>query len=64
MTPLMCLHSVNLSRHMMMCRAAQEAGAPHIGYIDRKKEASFSHFCILVIPYLIGTKFAAELPVS
>ena len=23
---------------MIVCRAAQEAGAPHRGYIDRKKE--------------------------
>ena len=27
-----------LSRHTIVCRAAQEAGAPHRGYIDRKKE--------------------------
>ena len=26
------------SRHTIVCRAAQEAGAPHRGYIDRKKE--------------------------
>ena len=46
-----------------MCRAAQEAGAPHRECIDRKK-ASFSHLCISVIPYPIGTKCAAELPAS
>ena len=28
----------NLSRHTIVCRAAQEAGAPHREYIDRKKE--------------------------
>ena len=27
-----------LSRHTIVCRAAQEAGAPHREYIDRKKE--------------------------
>ena len=27
-----------ISRHTIVCRAAQEAGAPHRGYIDRKKE--------------------------
>ena len=28
-----------VSRHTMVCRAAQEVGAPHRGgYIDRKKE--------------------------
>ena len=27
-----------VSRHTIVCRAAQEAGAPHRGYIDRKKE--------------------------
>ena len=26
------------SRHTIVCRAAQEAGAPHREYIDRKKE--------------------------
>ena len=47
-----------------MCHAAQEAGMPHHGYIDLtgRKKTSFSHF--LVIPYPIGTKFAAELPAS
>ena len=27
-----------LSRHTIVCRAAQEAGAPHREYINRKKE--------------------------
>ena len=26
------------SRHTIVCRAAQESGVPHRGYIDRKKE--------------------------
>ena len=26
------------SRHTVVCRAAQEAGAPHREYIDRKNE--------------------------
>ena len=26
------------SRYTIVCRAAQEAGTPHHGYIDRKKE--------------------------
>ena len=26
------------SRHTIVCRTTQEAGAPHYGYIDRKKE--------------------------
>ena len=26
------------SRHTIVCRAAQESGTPHCGYIDRKKE--------------------------
>ena len=26
------------SRHTVVCRAAQEAGAPHREYINRKKE--------------------------
>ena len=27
-----------VSRHTTVCHAAQEAGAPHRGYIDKKKE--------------------------
>ena len=27
-----------ISRHTIVCRAAQEAGAPHREYIDRKNE--------------------------
>ena len=29
---------MTVSRHTVVCRAAQEAGAPHREYIDRKKE--------------------------
>ena len=47
-----------------MCRAAQESGAPHREYIDRKKENVISHFCISVISYPIETKFTAELPAN
>ena len=32
----MMLYSI--SRHTIVCRAAQEAGAPHREYIDRKNE--------------------------
>ena len=44
-----------------MCRAAQEAGAPHREYINRKKEN-----VIFTLLYLGDTvsKFAAELPAS
>ena len=31
-------HTRTVSRHTIVCRAAQEAGAPHREYIDRKKE--------------------------
>ena len=31
-------HYRKVSRHTIVCRAAQEAGAPHCGYIDRKKK--------------------------
>ena len=59
-----------------MCRAAQEAGAPHREYISRHTQeagaphreyiykTSFSHLYISVIPYPIGTKFVTELPAS
>ena len=29
---------IYISRHTVVCRAAQEAGAPHREYIDRKNE--------------------------
>ena len=29
---------IYISRHTIVCRAAQEAGAPHPEYINRKKE--------------------------
>ena len=29
---------IYISRHTIVCRAAQEAGAPHREYINRKKE--------------------------
>ena len=32
------IHIALLSRHTVVCRAAQEAGAPHREYIDRKNE--------------------------
>ena len=31
-------HNIMVSRHTIVCRAAQEAGAPHREYIDRKNE--------------------------
>ena len=31
-------HYSKVSRHTVVCRAAQEAGAPHREYIDRKNE--------------------------
>ena len=41
-TPLLgkyrSLQADSKSRHTIVCRAAQEAGAPHSEYIDRKKE--------------------------
>ena len=35
-----------------------------LGILTGRKKTSFSHFCISVIPYPIGTKFATELPAS
>ena len=38
------MFTLQLSRHTIVCRAAQEAGAPHREYIDRKKEnVIFTH---------------------
>ena len=33
-----CSDKLLLSRHMIVRRAVQEAGAPHLRYIDRKNE--------------------------
>ena len=35
-----------------------------MGILTERKKMSFSHLCISVIPYLIGTKFATELSAS
>ena len=35
-----------------------------VGILTGRKKTSFSYFCILVIPYPIGTTFATELPAS
>ena len=56
-----------VSRHTIVCRAAQEAGAPHREYINRltgRKKTQFSHLCSSVIPYPIGNKFARDMPPS
>ena len=78
------MYDNQISRHTIVCHAAQEAGAPHRGYQDKRQcvvrpkkparhtvsiltgrtKTSFSHFCISVITYLIGTKFATQLPAS
>ena len=50
------------SRHPVVCRVAQEAGAPHREYIDWKKEMQFSHINSSVIPDLIiENKFATDV---
>ena len=53
-----------LSRHTVVCRAAQEAGVPPVSILTGKKKTQFSHLCSSVIPYPIGTKFAREVPAS
>ena len=35
-----------------------------VGILTGSKKTSFSHLCISVLPYPIGTKFATELPAS
>ena len=51
-----------LSRHTVVCRAAQEAGVPPVSILTGRKKTQFSHLCSSVIPYPIGTKFAREVP--
>ena len=52
------------SRHTIVCCAAQEAGTPHRGYVDRKEKN------VIVTPLYLGdslsdwNQFATELPAS
>ena len=56
--------NVNISRHTVVCCAAQEAGMPPVSILTGRKKTQFSHLCSSVIPYPIGTKFAREVPAS
>ena len=53
-----------ISRRTVVCRSAQESGAPYREYINRRKKTHFSHLCRSVIPNPIGTKFARGVPAS
>ena len=53
-----------VSRHTVVCRAAQEAGVPPVSILTGRKKTQFSHLCSSVIPYPIGTKLATDVPAS
>ena len=53
-----------ISRHTVVCRAAQEASVPPVSILTGRKKTQFSHLCSSVIPYPIGTKFATDVPAS
>ena len=53
-----------VSRHTVVCRAAQEADVPPVSILTGRKKTKFSHLCSSVIPYPIGTKLAREVPAS
>ena len=54
-----------IPRHTVVCRAAQEAGAPPVSILTgRRKKTQFSHLCSSVIPNQIGTKFARDVSAS
>ena len=53
-----------LSRHTLVCRAAQEAGVPRVSILTGRKKTQFSHLCSSVISSPIGTKFARAMPAS
>ena len=55
---------IYISRHTVVCRAAQEAGVPPVSILTGRKKMQFSHLCSSVIPYPIGTKFATDVPAS
>ena len=50
--------NIYISRHTVVCRAAQEAGVPPVSILTGRKKTQFSHLRSSVIPYPIGTKFA------
>ena len=58
------LELLHVSRHTVVCRAAQEAGVPPVSILTGRKKMQFSHLFSSVIPYPIGTKFAREVPAS
>ena len=55
---------MRISRHTVVCRAAQEAGVPPMSILTGRKKMQFSHLCSSVIPYPIGTKFATDVSAS
>ena len=55
---------IYISRHTVVCRAAQEAGVPPVSILTGRKKTQFSHLCSSVISYPIGTKFAREVSAS
>ena len=55
---------IYISRRMIVCRAAQEEAHHTVGILTGRNKTSFSHFCISVIPYPTGTKFATQFPAS
>ena len=60
----MAISLLLVSRHTVVCRAAQEAGVPSVSILTGRKKTQFSHLCSSVIPHPIGTKFAKEVPAS
>ena len=57
---MLCLYMAPVSRHTVVCRAAQEAGVPPVSILTGRKKTQFSHLCSSVIPYPIGTKVPAS----
>ena len=58
------VYRYTVSRHTVVCRAAQESGVPPVSILTGRKKTQFSHLCSSVIPYPIVTKFAREVPAS
>ena len=52
------------SGRMIVCHVPKKLEYHIVGILTGRKKTSFSHLCILVIPYPIGTKYIAELPTS
>ena len=57
-------HYSNIKTHGSVSCGPRSRRATPVSILTGRTKTSFSHLCISVITYLIGTKFATQLPAS